>query len=254
MIYTEQKGQGPDVVLVHGWGMHGGIWDSITKKLAQSHRVTVVDLPGHGNSTMLPGGFNLLRLALALLEEVPQPATWIGWSLGGMVATQAALTHPQAINRLILVASLPQFAQSEDWPEAMHRGTLSSFASNLGKDYGRTLKRFLGLQVRGADNEKELLRLIQQQVFSRPQADAEALRLGLEILRSTNLRPQLSRLTCPVHLILGERDMLVPVAAGKAVHELLPNATCKICPGAGHAPFLSHSEIFLSELEILLSQ
>lgn len=254
MIYTEQQGHGPDIVLIHGWGMHGGIWSEIAEHLAKTHRVTVVDLPGHGKSTMLPGGFDLQRLARAILDEVPQPAIWLGWSLGGMVATQAALLQPPAIRRLLLVASLPQFSQSDDWPEAMPRGTLASFANNLAKDYAITLKRFLALQVRGADNERDLLRLIQKQVASRPHADPEALRLGLEILRSANLRPQLSQLQCPVNIILGDRDMLVPVAAGHALHALLPQAICKIIPAAGHAPFLSHQNVFLSELDVLLDQ
>ncbi len=253
-MYTEQQGQGPDIVLIHGWGMHGGIWSEVAAHLAKAHRVTVVDLAGHGKSGMLPGGFDLPRLAWAILNEVPQPATWIGWSLGGMVATQAALLQAQAVKRLVLVASLPQFSQSDDWPEAMPRSTLANFATLLAKDHTATLKRFLALQVRGADNERALLRLIQKQVASRPHADPEALRLGLDILHSANLRPQLSQLQCPIHIILGDRDRLVPIAAGQALHDLLPQASCKIITGAGHAPFLSHQKEFLGELDVLLDQ
>ena len=254
MIYQEQQGQGADIVLIHGWGMHGGIWAAVAERLAQRYRVTRVDLPGHGNSPMPAGGFDLPRLARMVMDDVPQPATWVGWSLGGMVAMQAAIQQPQAVNTLVTVASLPQFVRGDDWPDAMPRGTLSGFADHLQENYPATLKRFLALQVRGTENERELLRLIQQQVASRPQPAPEALRLGLEILRASNLRPQLNQLNCPCHLFFGERDMLVPIKAARAMHALLPQARCHTIAGAGHAPFLSHLDIFLSELEFSLSQ
>ncbi len=252
MIHSETRGQGDDLILIHGWGMHGGIWGPVVERLAERHRVTTLDLPGHGYSPMPAGGFDLPRLASLLLNELPRPATWIGWSLGGMVALEAALQQAGAIERLVLVAALPQFVQSPDWPDAMPRGTLASFATNLEHDYATTLKRFLALQVRGADNERQLRRLIQQQVASRPPANPEALRLGLEILRNANLRPRLGQLQPPLKLILGERDMLVPVAAGCATQALIPQAQCAICPGAGHAPFLSHSDYFFSEVEVFI--
>ncbi len=254
MIHQEQQGEGPDIVLIHGWGMHGGIWATVARQLAQRYRVTVVDLPGHGHSPMLAGGFDLPRLALTLLEEVPQPATWVGWSLGGMVAMQAALLQPQAVTTLVSVASLPRFVRADDWPDAMPAGLLASFADQLQAHFTTTLKRFLALQVRGTENERELLRLIQQQIASRPQPDPEALRLGLEILRSADLRPRLGGLDRPCHLFFGERDMLVPIATASAFAALLPQARCHTITGAGHAPFLSHSEIFLSELENSLDQ
>ncbi len=254
MIYREQQGTGPEVILIHGWGMHGGIWANVTHQLAQHYRVTVVDLPGHGHSPLPAGGFDLPRLARTLLDELPQPAHWVGWSLGGMIAMQAALLQPQAVNTLVTVASLPQFVRSDDWPDAMPRATLSSFINHLRKDYNTTLKRFLALQVRGTENERALLRLIQQQVANRPPPNPEALRLGLEILRNTDLRPQLHRLPPPYHLFFGDRDMLVPIAAAEMLHRRLPMAGYHPIAKAGHAPFLSHSDIFLSELEKLLHQ
>ena len=252
MVYRETHGQGSDLTLIHGWGMHGGLWQPLIEQLAPHWRITTVDLPGHGRSPLPPGGFDLPRLATLVLDAVPTPAHWIGWSLGGLVATQAALLQPQAVNALTLITNLPKFTRDDDWPHAMPRGTLAGFANNLEQDYALTLQRFLGLQVRGTQNERHTLRLIRQLIASRPPAQPEALRLGLEILRNTDLRPELKHLHCPVHYILGERDTLAPAAAAPALQTLLPQATIATLMGAGHAPFLSHGDAFFATLNEFL--
>ena len=50
-LQVERRGDGPDLVLLHGWGMHGGVWDELVPRLAARFRVHVPDLPGHGRST-----------------------------------------------------------------------------------------------------------------------------------------------------------------------------------------------------------
>jgi pimeloyl-[acyl-carrier protein] methyl ester esterase len=249
LLYSEQFGQGPDLVLIHGWGLHGGIWRPLVEALRDRYRLTVIDLPGHGRSLLPAGGFDLDRLSHLLLDTAPQHATWIGWSLGGMAALNTALQRPQQIDKLVLVAAQPQFVQSKDWPHATPGSSLAAFTDNLLSNTEQTLKRFLALQVRGTGDEKERLRDIRAIVDERPHPQGEALRLGLEILRNTNLRPQMNRLQCPLQLILGERDMLVPVQCADAIHALIPSARIEIMPGAGHIPFLSHTEEFLQRLE-----
>ena len=248
MIYCETHGQGPDLVLLHGWGMHSGLWQPVVEHLSPHWRITTVDLPGHGRSPLPPGGFDLTRMAALMLDAAPPPARWVGWSLGGLVATRAALLQPHAVTALCLINTLPKFVRGPDWPHAMSPDTLDSFAANLEQDYALTLQRFLSLQVRGAQNERHTLRLIRKLVAARPAAQPEALRLGLALLRQTDLRPELKHLRCPIHYILGERDTLAPAAAAPALQALLPRATVTPLPGAGHAPFLSHKDAFFAIL------
>ena len=90
ILYYEQHGQGPDVVLVHGWAQHGGIWTDVARALSAEFRVTVPDLPGHGRSRdFLPRAFTADALAEEVRRVLPGPATWVGWSLGGFVALAA---------------------------------------------------------------------------------------------------------------------------------------------------------------------
>ncbi len=254
LLHAETFGQGPDLVLSHGWGLHGGIWQAVIKALQDHYRLTVIDLPGHGHSPTPAGGFDLNRLSQLMLDAAPENSIWIGWSLGGMASLNAALHWPQQIDKVVMVAAQPQFVQTADWPHATPSNNLAAFTDNLTKNTSQTLKRFLGLQVRGIAGEKEMLRGIRDIVEQRPLPQTEALRLGLEILNSTNLRPQLKQLQCPIQFILGERDMLVPIATADKIQQLLPQARIDIMTEAGHTPFLSHTEQFLTLLEDFISQ
>ena len=254
LLHTETFGHGPDLVLIHGWGLHGGIWQPLVNALQDRYRITVIDLPGHGRSAMPAGGFDLNRLSHLLIDSAPTHATWIGWSLGGMASLNAALHWPQQINKVVMVAAQPQFIRTDDWPHATPGNSLAAFTESLVNNTEATLKRFIGLQLRGTADEKEMLRQVRSIVDERPLPQGEALRLGLEILKSANLRPQLNQLQRPIQFILGERDMLVPVQCAEAIHALMPNARIDIMPGVGHIPFLSHTEEFLQLLLPFIEQ
>ena len=92
-LHVAVTGQGPDLVLLHGWGMHGGIWDGVCAQLAQRFRLHAVDLPGYGASAHQEP-YTLAALALAVAQVMPQRAHVGGWSLGGQVAMRLALDFP----------------------------------------------------------------------------------------------------------------------------------------------------------------
>jgi pimeloyl-[acyl-carrier protein] methyl ester esterase len=241
-LYTQTSGSGPDLVLVHGWGLNGGIWDTLAPLLETGFRVTRVDLPGHGRSAWL-GGEGLDDLARAVLEHVPERAAWLGWSLGGLVAARAALDSPARIEQLVLVASTPSFVSRPGWPAAMAPGLLEAFAVDLQRDYLRTLQRFLALQVRGSDSAEVVLRELRARLLQHGQPVPEALMAGLDVLRTTDLRERFAGISCPVLLLMGARDTLVPAATAQPAADLLPDAQVELIDGAGHAPFLARPAV-----------
>ncbi|PJA42606.1 MAG: pimeloyl-[acyl-carrier protein] methyl ester esterase, partial [Lysobacterales bacterium CG_4_9_14_3_um_filter_62_6] len=87
-MYIQTLGNGPDLLLIHGWAMHGGIFHPLAERLADNHRVHVVDLPGHGRSRVDSAAFELTAIVERLTQALP-PAVWIGWSLGGLLAIHA---------------------------------------------------------------------------------------------------------------------------------------------------------------------
>lgn len=245
-LHCRRVGQGPDLVLLHGWGLHAGIWEPVIESLSARFRLHLYDLPGHGRSASAQG-FTLESVCAALAESAPAQAHWLGWSLGGMVALAFAALHPQRVARLALAASNPQFVASEDWPQAMAPEVLADFARALREDYAATLNRFLGLVARGAP-DNAVLRRLRQEVKAAPAPTLEGLRSGLEILRAADLRRQLVELPMPTLLLAGTRDTLVPVAALRDLAERYPQLRLQEFAQAGHAPFISHPQAFVAAL------
>lgn len=243
-LYIETQGSGPDLVLLHGWGLHGGVWDTLLPRLVTDFRVTRVDLPGHGHSRSTPMTSELRDVARQVLASVPTNATWLGWSLGGSVALRAALDAPKQIRALILASTTPKFVTGSDWTAAMPPEQLREFADGLAQDYRETLLRFLSLQVRGDESARASLRQLRDGLFSRGEPDTASLAAGLELLRVTDLRAELSSITRSTLVISGDYDRLTPPAAGEALAKGIPSARYSGIPKSAHAPFISHGEAF----------
>jgi len=259
-IYSETSGpskarRGKDIVLIHGWGMSGNVWETLSYKLSNNHRVIIVDLPGYGRSAqfVLPK-YTLQSLADELVSLVPPGATVLGWSLGGMIAMQMALRYPNAFDHLILVAASPQFQLSEDWPHAMDTRILENFANELANSYQDTIQQFLAIQALGSEHAREEIRLLRRKVFRDGEPDPTALRQGLNILQTANLRNQVHDITMNTLIIGGERDRLVPVAAAQSLAESIAHCQLRIIKGASHAPFISHQAAFIQAVEEFLAE
>ena len=250
MLHVATEGSGPPLVLVHGWGMHSDVWLPVLPALAARHTVTRIDLPGHGRSAGRLG--TLEAAADAVLAAAPAQAVWLGWSLGGMVATEVAHRAPERVKRLVLVASNPRFVAGADWTHAMAPDVLAAFADGLAANYQATLTRFLSLQFRGVAGAPAILRELRAMLAGYP-PQGESLRDGLDILAGADLRPRLAALPVPASAVLGELDTLVPAAVREDLVGLHPPMDVAVISGAGHAPFLSHSEAFLAALAAQLA-
>jgi pimeloyl-[acyl-carrier protein] methyl ester esterase len=238
-VHVEIEGRGPDLALIHGWGMHGGVWDGVRDALARRFRLHIVDLPGYGISPTLEP-YDLDTLARAVAAELPEKVQVCGWSLGGQVALEMALLFPDQIERLVLTASTPCFTAREGWPCAVPREVLLEFAAALETDYEGTLKRFLALQARGGDEVKMVLKRLRDILFTRGRPDVQTLRAGLNILLESDMRDRATTIKAPALLLHGGRDMLTPVGAAHWFAEQMPEARLEVLPSAAHAPFLSH--------------
>ena len=250
-LFAETSGEGPDLVLIHGWGLHAGIWDPLVPLLEPFFRVTRVDLPGHGRSAW-QGQADLERVTDAVLAVAPPAAAWLGWSLGGLVAAQAALVAPKRVSHLVLLASTPSFVRRPGWQTAMLPVLLDTFAADLEQDYDGTLNRFLSLQVRGSEDSSAVLRTLRAKLLEHGAPAAQALRAYLGILRATDLRERIIAIHCPVLLLMGARDTLVPAAAGQQAVQLIPGARLQVIAGAGHAPFLVNPRAVAASLQEFL--
>lgn len=247
-LYMETQGKGPELVLLHGWGLHGGVWDTLLPRLSTRFRVTRVDLPGHGLSRGTTMSAELGAAAQQLLASLPKDAVWLGWSLGGLLALRAALDAPQKMRALILANTTPRFVTAADWPYAMPPEQLQEFAAGLRQDYRETLLRFLSLQVRGEAAARASLRQLREALFARGEPDTASLAAGLELLRASDLRAELARISMPTLVIAGGHDRLTPPEAGEAMARAIPGARYALIAKSAHAPFISHADEFTQAL------
>ncbi|MGB9430551.1 MAG: pimeloyl-ACP methyl ester esterase BioH [Gammaproteobacteria bacterium] len=247
-LHTETTGRGPDLFLVHGWALHGGIWNGVAQILAQTYRVTCVDLPGHGLSRESPAPATLSGLAKQLLDAAPENAIWLGWSLGGLACLRAALDFPGRVRALLLTNSTPRFVSAHDWPHAMPPAQLKEFIVELHDDYRKTIQRFLALQVRGDESARGVLRQLRASVFARGEPSVLALERGLEWLRDSDLRAELHGIRIPTLVMSGQYDRLTPPEAGAFLAAGIDGAKLVALPRAAHVPFLSHPAEFTATL------
>jgi pimeloyl-[acyl-carrier protein] methyl ester esterase len=253
-LHAQTTGAGPDLVLLHGWGMNAGVWQTVLEGLSARHRVTTLELPGHGASAFDPARVALSDWAAACLDAMPAEAVWVGWSLGAQVAIRVALDAPERVRGLVAIAGTPRFVQDADWPHAMPDATFRQFAASLATDHAGALDRFLGLQVRGGEAARETLRELRAAIRARPAPLPGALRAGLELLLGVDLRTELPRLQTPSLWLFGDRDTLVPPEVAYALETLVPSAEILILHGAAHAPFLSSPDLFIERLGRFLDE
>lgn len=244
MLWHTQQGSGSDLVLVHGWGMHAGIWGDLPNQLAGHFRVTTLDLPGHGRSHDLSCESTLTAFTDAVMQISPASAIWLGWSLGGLIALDAARRYPDRVTKLVLVSATPKFVQAPDWPHAVEAEVFAGFARSLARDYRATLLRFLSLQIGGDDSTRALLKTLRTQIFEYGEPRAAALAAGLSILQQSDLRASLAQIHKPALIVHGSHDRLAMPAAGEYLAAHLARARLWRIAGAGHAPFLSHAAAF----------
>ncbi|WP_414147970.1 pimeloyl-ACP methyl ester esterase BioH [Erwinia sp. BNK-24-b] len=246
-LYWQTIGTGDrDLVMLHGWGLNAGVWQNVVARLSPHFRLHLVDLPGYGRSEGFPA-MSVEEMVANLLPFAPAQAVWLGWSLGGLVASSLALQHPQRVRGLITVASSPCFTAQEEWP-GIKPETLSNFQQQLSEDFQRTVERFLALQTLGTTTARQDARQLKSVVLSLPAPEVSVLQGGLEILRTVDLREKMQGLAVPLLRIYGALDGLVPRKIASLLDEQWPQSSSVIIEKAAHAPFISHPEDFCQQL------
>lgn len=241
--------QGQDIVILHGWGVNNQVFSPLQNALHQ-YRVHYVDLPGFGLSPNIDG--DISQWVQALASQLPQQAIWVGWSLGGLVASQVAIDYPKSVAALVTIASSPCFMAREEngstpsW-SGIQPEVLTQFSNQLNRDLSRTVERFLAIQAMGSDNAKSDIQQIKSLVLSKPLPTQQALSQGLDMLAQVDLRPRITQIQQPWLRIWGKLDGLVP---RKIITSLPSSNDIKdvVLNKASHAPFISHPDEFLAHL------
>tara|TARA_R110002126_G_scaffold43555_19_gene124930 strand:+ start:4401 stop:5177 length:777 start_codon:yes stop_codon:yes gene_type:complete len=237
----------PVLVLLHGWGVNQGVWQTLLADIPDTFRVITLDIPGYGLAQTLPEPYSFDTVLAELAQQIPANSLLCGWSLGGLLAIALAARYPEKVRQLALVAATPCFLQQPDWP-GMKPVVMQQFAQSLQRDLKQTISRFLAIQAMGSASAKSDAAELKQAIAAYPQANPSALTAGLGFLTDQDLRRIFASLNQPIAGCFGALDSLVPVAVLQQLQQLQPQARFTVLAKASHAPFISHRSEFLSWL------
>ncbi len=245
-------GAGPNLVLLHGWGMNLAVWDDVVDDLAARYTLTLIDLPGHGLSADL-SATHIEEAANAVAAVTPSHSAVLGWSLGGQFAMQLAMHYTNKVAALILVATTPKFIASDDWLHGVKADLLNDFVKRLSTNYATTIRNFLAIQALHSSVTRDTITALQKSIVSRGEPNITNLMQGLTLLAASDYRHTLSAIVQPTLVIQGDHDALTREPAAAWMAAQIPNATYLKIAHAAHAPFLSHREQFLDALNHFLT-
>jgi pimeloyl-ACP methyl ester carboxylesterase len=219
-VHYRVEGQGPDILLVHGWMSSRRMWAHFSSLLAATYRCWSLDLPGCGDSDKPAGGWYSIPNYTAVLREFMHAlglrrAHVVGHSMGGMIALDLAAAHTEAVERLIVINPVvtgqarPRPLVHLNW----NRGRpLVDLTLRLSPKFVRPvlshpLGERLPVQVKHFRRRTE--------DFFKGTSDS-VLGSGRATL-TYDVAPRLTRITAPTLVILGSRDTVVPCSEGQLV-------------------------------------
>ncbi len=242
-LHADALGQGPRLVMAHGFTQTGRVWGTLEARLAVDHQVVLVDMPGHGGSA--PVRANLDEGA-RLLADAGGRAAYLGYSMGARFCLHLALARPGLVDGLVLISGT---AGLEDPAERRAR-----------RESDETLAELLD----PVDSRSPapipvasfLHRWLENPLFDgvSPAADGWEERLhntgpglasSLRLAGTGTQRPlwgSLRRLAMPVLLITGEKDTKFGALGRRMADVIGPNAVHAVVAGTGHAPHLQQPE------------
>jgi len=241
------RGRGPDVTLLHGFTQRGDAWDEIAIPLARSHRCITPDLRGHGATMITPATPISLRACaddvVALWDSLSVVRSHlVGYSMGGRLALQIAVAHPDRVSSLVLLSS---HAGLYDHERSVRREQDDALAARIALEgiehftaYWESLPLFETLARRRPDLTAELHA---RRLANDPAALAASLRgMGAGVMRPK--WDELGALDVPALVIAGADDSRY-LAFARRLGAALPDARVEIVRDAGHAVHLEQPQI-----------
>jgi pimeloyl-ACP methyl ester carboxylesterase len=241
--HVEVSGDGKPLVLLHGWGASAELFAPIVNALQPGRRLIVPDLPGFGATPPPPAPWSAHEYAewtTALFDRLGvERADVIGHSNGGRIALVLAAAHPDRIGKLVLTGS-------------------AGIRPRHGLRYQARVRSYKALRALGQS------RAVPAALRSAAQARAErrgsddyraatgTMRGTLVRLVNDDLRALLPHVSAPVLLIWGDRDTETPLAHGRTMERLIPDAGLVIFEGAGHYAYLEQPARFSRIVDVFL--
>ena len=250
-IHYETAGEGLPLVFIHGWGMSGSVW-RFQQGLAESYRLIIPDLRGHGLSSAPDSGYSFENFGRDLDELFHSldldNAVIIAWSMGVQTVLQAFPLFRKRLSALVFVSGTPKFTAAEDYPFGLPSFEARGLGIRLKKDFRKAVRDF----TRRMFTEEECAAGCYKRMVAENMRGAlpapHAAQASLISLADADFRSVVPSVDLPVLLVHGSNDTICPPTASRYLAGLLPRARLEIMTGAGHAPFFSRPTEFTNLL------
>lgn len=223
------------MILISGWAHAARDLEPIAEHLAAGFDVTCLspaDVAAHAPHFAANGTSPYAAGLLELIRNQPAPVWLLGWSMGGLIALEAALANPNKVAGIILVSSTARFCSDENYPQGIPERDVRALAAAVRKDPSSVLSQFFSEVQAPAEPDADTLRTLAQDAAA---AGLDELTRGLRYLQTTDLRRAARTLHLPAFVIHGTEDRIIPWQAGQWLVENLPAAQGSIVDDAGHA-------------------
>ena len=235
-----RAGSGPAVVLVHGFASSIVTWRDVMPALARTHDVVAVDLPGFGDSEIRPGlpPSAYPRLLLGLLDRLSIPrASLVGNSLGGGVALVVAATHPDRVDRLVLIDSVGFNLAPRDRPFLLRA---AGFKPVTRLVEALPVRRALVTEaLRQVFHDDRLVTRERVDEYVAPLLRPGAMAAAQALLASGDtlgLPGVIAGVRAPALVLWGREDKWIPVAQADQFLAAIPGSRKVVIDGCGHMP------------------
>jgi pimeloyl-[acyl-carrier protein] methyl ester esterase len=252
--HYEVSGEGEAIVMIHGLGASGHIWQAQKDFLETDFQVVRLDLPGHGKSDWMPT--TLIEMAADIRQILSSIGirrfSLIASSVGGLVALELYRMAPQDIMRISLVGVVPKFAKGPDYPAGLELDKIRTLSRQFDGDYASILDIFFRSLFTMKERESDRFRWVKEMRAKGPLPQQIALKCFLDILEKADLRDRVASVRCPLQFITGTDDYICPRATMDWVALRACNARFDFIDGCGHLPFLVGAKEYNRLLEDFL--
>ena len=252
-IAWERHGAGEPLLLIHGLGYARWGWEPVLPGLTERFDVIFFDNRGIGESDAPPGPYTVAEMAddaVQVLDEAGiERAHVVGTSLGGMIAQELALSHPERVDRLVLACTTPGGARAYPMPQQ----TLGLLAQAATLEPAVALRRFVenALAARTVEEHPEIVERILEHRLATAQ-DPIAWAAQAAAGAAFDAYDRLGGLTAPTLVQSGTEDVVVDPRNSFLLTELVPDCDDAHFPGCGHLFFWEEPEGFVHSVTSFL--
>ena len=244
-IAWERHGAGAPLLLVHGLGYARWGWEPVLEGLARSFDVILFDNRGIGESDAPPGPYTVAELAadaIQVLDEAGvERAHVLGTSLGGMVAQELALSHPERVDRLVLACTTPGGPESFPMPAQ----TVALM------ERGATLRQFVENALAPEPAEGIVERILRHREATAQPLEAWTAQAAAGA--AFDALDRVAGIAAPTLILHGTADTVVDSRNTALLALRISDARVELFPGGGHLFFWEEPERFVEVVTEFLS-